>query len=226
MRKLVIIGASGFGSEVAWIVERINGSAPSLEVLGFCDDAEDKRMGSFGTYPLLGRVEEAAGSGAELFFCAIGNNRARQAVTERARASGLAPVTVVDPTAVIAPGAVIGAGSYVGIGSVVSVGTRIGEGVLVNHQVCVGHDVTVCDFAQLCPGVCVSGGCVIGEGALLGTNAGTIPLKKIGAWATVGAGTMAFRDVADGASVVRLVPSAEDIRRSVERDVDLVRRVT
>lgn len=204
MRKLVIIGASGFGREVAWIVERINGSSPGLELLGFCDDAEDKRTGLCGTYPLLGRVEEAAGSGAGLFFCAIGNNRARQAVTARALAAGLKPLTLVDPTAVIAPGAVIGAGCYVGIGSVVSVGTRIGEGVLVNHHVCVGHDVVVDDFAQLCPGVNVSGGCRIGEGALLGTNAGTIPQRRVGAWATVGAGVTTMRDVADETSVVRV----------------------
>ena len=205
MRKLVIIGASGFGREVAWIVERINGVSPSFELLGFCDDAEDKRTGLCGPYPLLGRVEEAAKSGAELFFCAIGNNRARQAGTARALAAGLKPVTVMDPSAVVAPGAVIGAGCYVGIGSVVSVGTRLGSGVLVNLPVCGGHDVVVDDFAQLCPGVCVSGGCMIGEGALLGTNAGTIPLKRIGAWATVGAGTTALRDVADGTSVVRIV---------------------
>jgi serine acetyltransferase len=92
----------------------------------------------------------------------------------------------------------------VGIGSVVSTGARLGAGVIVNHHVCVGHDVAVDNFAQLCPGVNVSGGCEIGEGALLGTNAGTIPLKRVGAWATVGAGTTALRDVADGASMVRL----------------------
>jgi len=75
--------------------------------------------------------------------------------------------------------------------------------VIVNHRVCVGHDVTVGAFAQLCPGVCVSGGCAIGEGALLGTNAGTIPLRRVGAWSVVGAGTMALWDVKDGATIVR-----------------------
>ena len=203
MKKLVVVGASGFGREVAWIVERINGVSPSFELLGFCDDAEDKRTGLCGPYPLLGRVEEAAKSGAELFFCAIGNNRARQSVTARARAAGLKPVTVVDPAAVIASDVQIGGGSYVGIGSVLSVGTRIGEGVIVNHQVCVGHDVTLGAFAQLCPGVCVSGGCVIGEGALLGTLAGTIPQKRVGSWAVVGAGTVALWDVKEGATIVR-----------------------
>ena len=204
MRKLVIVGASGFGREAAWVAERINGLGPGFVLLGFCDDAEEKRTGECGAYPLLGRVEAAAKSGAELFFCAIGNNRARQAVTARALAAGLKPLTLIDPSAAVAPDVVIGAGSYVGIGSVVSAGARLGSGVIVNHHVCVGHDVTLGDFAQLCPGVCVSGGCVIGEGALLGTNAGTIPQRRVGAWATVGAGVTTMRDVADETSVVRV----------------------
>lgn len=204
MKKLVIIGASGFGREIAWIVERIRVTSSDLELIGFCDDAADRQTGSVGCYPLLGRVEEAAKCGAELFFCAIGNNRARQSVTARAMGVGLRPLTLVDPSAAVAPSASVGAGCFVGIGSVVSAGARLGVGVIVNHHVCVGHDVIAGDFAQLCPGVNVSGGCAIGEGALLGTNAGTIPLKRVGAWATVGAGTVALRDVADGASVVRL----------------------
>ena len=66
-----------------------------------------------------------------------------------------------------------------------------------------GHDAQIGDFAQLCPGVCL-GRCEVGEGALLGTLAGTIPLKHVGAWATLGAGSVALRDVAEGAAVVRL----------------------
>lgn len=210
MKKIVIIGAGGFGREVAWVVERINAVRPEFELLGFCDDAADKREGMCGAYPLLGPVGTVKTRlGAVGFFCAIGRNRVRKSVTESARAMGHEPVTVVDPSAVVAPGAAIGVGCYVGIGSVVSVGSRLGDGVLVNHQVAIGHDVALGDFSQLCPGVHVSGGCVLGEGVLMGTNAGLIPMKRIGAWATVGAGMTALRDVAEGASMIRLVPGAD-----------------
>lgn len=205
MKRIVIAGASGFGKEVAWIVERINAVRPTFELVGFCDDAADKAEGMCGGYPLLGPVEAALERFGPLgVFCAVGNNRARRDLTRRAVALGFEPVTLADPAAQIAPNVSLGKGCYIGIGCVVSVGTRIGDGALINHQVCVGHDVAVGDFAQLCPGACVSGGCFIGEGALLGSCAGVIPLRKIGAWATVGAGTMALRDVADGATLVRL----------------------
>jgi hypothetical protein len=95
MQRLVIVGASGFGKEVAWIVARINRAKPSFEMIGFCDDAANKQAGRCGAYPLLGTVEQAT-CGAGFFFCAIGNNRARQAVTLRAFAAGLKPVTLID----------------------------------------------------------------------------------------------------------------------------------
>jgi len=205
MRRIVLIGAGGFGREAAWVIGRINAVKPQFELLGFCDDAAEKLAGRCGNYPLLGPLEEVSGRFGKVgFFCAIGDNQIRKRVMLDAVNMGHEPVTLVDPAAAIAPDAVIGAGSYAGMGSVISVGARLGQGVLVNHQVCVGHDVEIGDFAQLCPGVCVSGGCRIGEGAFLGTLAGTIPLKRVGAWATVGAGSVALRDVADNATVVRL----------------------
>ena len=205
MKRIVIVGASGFGREAAWIIERINRVSPTFEILGFCDDDKAKHAGTCGTYPLLGSVEAAAARFGKVgFFCAVGDNRARQLLTQRARSTGSAPVTLIDPDAAIAPDAVIGVGSFVGIGSVVSAGARLGNGVIVNHHVTVGHDVCIGDFAQMCPGVCLSGGCEIGEGALLGTNAGMIPLKKMGSWSVLGAGTVALRDIPAEVTVVRL----------------------
>ncbi len=204
MKKIVIIGASGLGSELAWVIQRINQTAPEFEMLGFCDDAEQKRQGVFCGYPLLGRFDELdALSGLCGFVCAIGRNAVRKAVFEQAASKCLAPVTLVDPSAVVAPDARLGAGCYVGIGSVVSCGTRLGAGVLVNHNVTVGHDVEIAPFAQLCPGVRVSGGCFLGEGSLMGSNACTIPGVRVGAWATVGAGVAAMRELPDHGSLVR-----------------------
>ena len=40
MKDLIIFGASGFGREVAWAVERINKASPTWNLLGFMDDNE------------------------------------------------------------------------------------------------------------------------------------------------------------------------------------------
>ena len=40
VKKLIIIGAGGFGREVVWLVERINEEHQSWDILGFVDDTE------------------------------------------------------------------------------------------------------------------------------------------------------------------------------------------
>lgn len=199
--RTIIIGAGGYGREVAWICRRAG-----IELLGFCDDAPDKQAGTFAECPLLGAIAAAAArlDGPVGFHVAVGDNRARQQLAARARCAGWQAVAVVDPSAVCAPDVELGAGSLVGIGSVISCGTRLGGFVIVNHHVTVGHDCDIAEAAQLCPGVRVSGGCRVGEGALLGSNAATIPGVSIGAWATLGAGGVALRDLPAGERLVRI----------------------
>ncbi len=199
--KLVIIGAGGFGRETAWTAE-----TAGYEVLGFCDD-DASASARCDERPFFGTIEEAAKKGLSagtLFFVAVGTNVARRSLFERAIRCGLSPVSVLSPAACIAPGVTIGDGSYAGPGCVISVGVRIGRGVIVNTLASVGHDVTIGDFAQICPAAAISGGCSIGGNALVGTNATVIPLKRIGADATLGAGALALRDLGDGESIVRL----------------------
>jgi sugar O-acyltransferase (sialic acid O-acetyltransferase NeuD family) len=205
MKKIIIIGASGFGKEIAWVIDRMNQAGSELGLIGFCDDAPNKQTGTFAGFPLLGKLEDAAAQlPGSRFICAIGNNRARQSVVARAEAAGLLPHSIIDPSASIAPDTTIGKGSFIGIGSVISTGAVIGCHVIVNHQACIGHDVTIADFAQACPGARISGGCEIGEGALLGTNAATIPLINMGAWSTLGAGTTALTSISDYTTLARL----------------------
>jgi len=208
--QTVIIGASGFGGEVAWICQRAG-----IAVLGFCDDAAGKQTGAFAEHPLLGTIEAAAArlEGPVGFYVAVGDNRARQQLAARARRAGWQPVTVRDPSAICAPGVLVGEGSYLGIGCVVSRNTRLGCYVIVNHQATLGHDCEVADYAQICPGVRVSGGSRIGEGALLGSNAVTIPGVAVGAWAVLGAGGVALRAIPDGGHQIRLAAGIGGIGR-------------
>jgi sugar O-acyltransferase (sialic acid O-acetyltransferase NeuD family) len=205
MRKIVIVGAGGFGRDVLWVIRRANAVNTQFEVVGFCDDAADMQSGEYAGLPLLGNIENVCHTMSDVvFICAVGDNRARKSVFSRFAKASIESVSIIDPTAVIADNVSVADGCFVGVNSVVSVDCRIGSGVIINHNVTVGHDVKIQNFAQLCPGVCVSGGCEIGEGALLGTLAGTIPQRHIGAWATVGAGVTTLRNVAEGTSMIRL----------------------
>ncbi|MFZ4395412.1 MAG: acetyltransferase [Kiritimatiellia bacterium] len=201
MKPVVLIGAGGFGRELLWACSRAG-----LTVAGFCDDAAGRQKGEFAGLLLLGTIEAATarfGVGTR-FHIAVGDNRARQRLAERAQAIGWEPVAIVDPTALVAPDAVIAPGAYVGIGSVVSCLARVERFAIVNHHVTVGHESVIGAFAQLCPGARVSGNCVLGEGALLGSNAVILPGKRMGSWSVLGAGSVAMADIADQARVVRV----------------------
>lgn len=199
--RVVIVGAGGFGREVAWIA-----GLCGVEVVGFIDDSPEKASGEYAGRPLLGPLRDVLARlpAGTFFHVAIGRNAVRRAVTEQAVAAGWRPLSIIAPSAIVAPSAVIGAGCFIGANSVVSVGGSLGAGVIVNHLASIGHDVRVGDFAQICPCAGISGGCEIGEEALMGTNASVIPQKRIGARATLGAGAVAIRDLADGESLVRL----------------------
>lgn len=205
MIRVVIVGASGFGGEAAWVVRRMaKATGDGMELLGFCDDAPEKQSGVWCGLPLLGPIVSAACGDDVRFHVAIGHNATRERLTALAMARGWRPLTLIDPTAVIAPDARMDDGCYIGAGAVVSCGAVLGAGVIVNLQATVGHDATLAPFAHVCPGARVAGGCCIGTRALLGSNAVVIPGLTVGADATVGATAAALRDIPDGGSVLRL----------------------
>ena len=58
LKKLIIIGASGFGREVAWLVERINKVKKTWDLLGFIDDDESIQGKEINNYKVLGKIDE------------------------------------------------------------------------------------------------------------------------------------------------------------------------
>lgn len=56
MKDLYIIGAGGFGKEVAWLAERINDVKPTWNIKGFIDDNETLWGTVVDDYPVCGGV--------------------------------------------------------------------------------------------------------------------------------------------------------------------------
>ena len=201
MKTLIIIGASGFGSEAAWVAQRMR----DFQVRGFCDDDPTKWGQSFQGLPVLGSVETAAAQKTEesvWFHCGVGDNRTRQALVERAGRVGWQAATLIDPSALLSPDSVIGPGCYVGAGSIVSVNAVLEAHVLINQQCTIGHDSHLANYVQVCPGGRISGGVWLEEGAFVASNAVIAPGRRVGAWATVGAASFASRDVRAGVTVI------------------------
>lgn len=195
MKPIFIIGAGGFGREIAWTIERINAVKPTWELLGFADDAPLRQTGTLAGFPLLGNVAKASReyAGAAVFI-AIGANATREKVYREL--SGHAFPAIIDPSAEVAPSAELNAGVFAGPRSIVSVNAKLGNFAIVNARAGIGHDCTLEDFSQICPGATLSGNTTVGRHALVGSNACTVPGIIIGDRAQIAAGLPVYRNVA------------------------------
>ena len=204
MDQLIIIGAGGFGSEVAWIAAECNWG-----IAGFADADETKRGAIWAGYRVYGNLAETATAlqGQKIrFICAIGDNERRREMASAAEKSGWEPVTVIHPSALVAPSSNLGRGTFVGPGAIVSNNARIGNHVIINLHVSVGHDSVIEDFCQLSPGSRTSGFCRMEELSFLGTNAVLLPATTVGRESVVGACSFARGIIASRTTVLG-VPS-------------------
>jgi len=201
---LVIIGAGGFGQEIVWAANNMNGLRDRFQVIGYCDDDSAKKGAEVYGTKVLGTPEEAAKSlqAKAYFLCAIGDNAVRINAAKRALALGWEPTTIIDPSVIRAEFICVGAGTYIGAGSILSPYAQIGQHVIINHHCSIGHDSRLEDFVQVSPGCRISGSCRIKTGATLGSNAVVAPGRMIGRMATLGACSFAVTDIGDNITAI------------------------
>lgn len=207
MKKLLIAGAGGFGREVAGMVEHCIGAGEEFGFAGFVDDRADALEGYAG----YGRVVGGMGREPredEVYFCALGNVKARKACVERLKAAGAKFATLVDRRASVGRNVKIGEGCLVRAGAVLLADLELGAHTCVFDGAVVGHDSRVGEYSHLSAGVFLGGGTRAGEGVTFHPGAKVVPRLRIGDWATVGIGSVALVGVRDGATVFG-VPATE-----------------
>lgn len=204
MKKLLIIGASGFGREVAWLVERVNRITPEWNLLGFMDDNEEIQGKDINGYKVLGKCESIVEYQDAYVVCAVGASRVREKIIEKVK--NLVPAikfaTLIDPSVEKSELVSIGVGSIICAHTILTVNISIGEHVIINLDCTVGHDAVLNDFVTLYPSVNISGITDIGMASELGTGAQIIQGKKVGDYSIVGAGAVIVKDIPEKCTAV------------------------
>jgi acetyltransferase EpsM len=200
-QRLIVVGAGGFGREVAWLAAELG-----VTVAGFLDDRTPD--GPALPAPLLGDLPSALastrsddGEDAVRFVLAIGQPQVRAGALRRLPEALRFSDPLIHRSAVVATGA-IGAGSVIAPTAVVMVDSVLGEHTLVNYGATVGHDVHVGALCSIMPGARISGFVRMGERVLVGANAVVLDGITIGDDVTIGAGAVVTKDVPDGVTVV------------------------
>lgn len=202
MSRLYILGAGGFGFEVALICDRLLAAeAADFTEYVFLDDdstyARERGAAEAIHGPIAGHVVDPEAR----YICAIGHPAQRKYVVTKLADANARFVNIIDPRAVVSDRARLGKGIIVCANGFVSAFTTVGNHVHMNVSSSIGHDVVLGDFATLSAHVDLTGYVRAGEGAFFGTNASVLPKHSVGAWARIGAGCSLSRSVKDEAIV-------------------------
>lgn len=197
MNDLIIVGASGFGREVAWLVERINRVTPTWNLLGFMDDNEEIQNTRINGYAVLGKTSDVARFPDAYFVCAVGAAKIREKIIVRMKEYNpdVRFATVIDPSVEMSDLVTIGEGTIICAHTIITVNISIGDHVIINLDCTIGHDAILHDFVTLYPSVNVSGMTEIGRCSELGTGMQIIQGKTVGEYSIVGAGAVVVKDI-------------------------------
>lgn len=202
MKDLYIIGAGGFGREVAWIVERINSIKPTWNLKGFIDDNETLWESTEGEYHVFGGCEYLSALEDVYAVCAVGSSNVRKKIIEKLKDTSVKFATLVDPSVLYSNSVKIGEGAIVCAGTIITVDVNIGDHVIVNLDCTIGHDAVIDDFVTIYPSVNVSGNVLIGECSELGTGTQIIQGKKVISNTIIGAGAIVVKDCIESGTYV------------------------
>lgn len=204
MKDLVIIGASGFGREIAWLVERINKVEPTWNIIGFIDDNEQLTGQVINGYTVLGTTNELSKLCDVYAVCAIGSSKIRKMIIEKVL--GINPelkfATLIDPSVIMSELVTVGEGTMICAGNIITVNIEIGKHVIINLDCTVGHDAVLDDFVTLYPSVNVSGISHLETLVEMGTGAQIIQAKNVGRETIVGAGSVVVKDLPEKCTAV------------------------
>ena len=194
MKKLLIIGARGFGREVYDLaLDCIEGGA-DFEIKGFLDDKKDALDGLSGYPPIVSSVEDYVPEEDDIFICGLGTPEWRKNYTEKILDKGGRFTTLISPYAIIRRTARIGVGCIITASSNISMDAHVADHCAVLSSA-VGHDVRIGKYSVLSGRVSLNGFVEVGDMAYIACGAIVAPHKKIGEGAMVGTGSVVISNV-------------------------------
>ena len=200
MKDIIIVGASGFGRELAQWIEDINAQSPQWNILGFIDDNPDALNGCRCDYKIIGSIKDWQPKESEYFACALAFPEVKKSIVLELKSKGAKFATLIHPTALINKYAEIGEGVVVTPRSNINADTKIGDFVSILGSG-IGHDATVGDWSTLSGRCSINGHVQVGSMVYIACGVSIAPAKKIGDGAHVGIGSVVISNVKAGTKV-------------------------
>ncbi len=198
MKKIIIVGAGGFGREAYYLIKDINKIKPTWDFLGFLDDTrtslQDKKIDA----PILSTIDGWTPSDDEWYALGIASPRVKELVVERLRKKGIKNfATLVHPSAYVNETVVLGEGCTISGGSIGDC-SKLGDFVNIAGSM-IGQDVEIGDYTTTTGYVNIPNSC-IGKRVFIGSH--SVILNNLGDDVEVVAGSIVFHKIKDGLKVM------------------------
>jgi sugar O-acyltransferase (sialic acid O-acetyltransferase NeuD family) len=198
--KLGIYGSGGLGREIYEIAIRRNLVSSSWDDIIFIDDINPEGE-YFGTKRVNFETFKSFQDNYE-FVIAVGEPSIREKLFNKLIENDCTLTILIDPTAVISSTAHINKGTIVCEFSTIHTGVVLGQNTLIQPFCDLGHDIKVGNHSVLSPHCAPGGNVIFGERVFIGMQSSILELLTIGNDAIVGMGSVVYRDVLAGTTVL------------------------
>lgn len=201
MKDIVIIGAGGFGREVAWLIEEINKEIKTWNIIGFVDDDESVQGSVINGYKVIGNIDWLKEQNLNVVN-AIGDPISKSKVIKQLDGSDNTYPVLIHPSVIYSDSVTLGEGSIICASSTLTVDIEIGKYVIINLDCTVGHDAIIGDYSTILPSVNISGYVVTEKFVSIGTGAAIIQGIFIGENSVIGAGATVVKNIPSNCTAV------------------------
>ena len=199
MKKIAIIGAGGFGREVACLINAINEKSKEWDFIGFFDDVKD--IGYENEYgKVLGRIKDLNSYPESLdVVVAIAKPSAIEVIVKSITSPNIYFPNLIAPNVIFFDknNISLGRGNIISFGCSISCNVHIGNFNIVNCCILIGHDTKIGDYNAIMPSTNISGNVTMGERNFLGVSSVILEKLTIGNDTTIGANSLIFRNTKD-----------------------------
>jgi len=203
VKRLIIVGAGGFGREILSWVEDVLTDKNEWQVIGFLDANPRALDGYNCDLPVIGSPHDYQPREDEFLVMGIASPPSEKLkIASTLRSKGGRFISLVHPTISAGKNVKIGDGCIICRNVMFTCDIIVGDFVTINIMSTIGHDVSIGDGCTLHPSVSISGFAQLGQGVLIGTHGCLLPGARIGDFATVGAGSVVIKNVKAETTVV------------------------
>lgn len=201
MKDIVIIGAGGFGREVAWLIEDINKVNKKWNIVGFVDDNNTLLGKEINGYKVIGNIDWLKEQ-QYYVVCAIGDPIIKKQTMDRLQWSKNVYPILIHPSVIYSNKVKINEGSIICAGTILTVNIDIGKHVIINLDCTIGHDSVIEGYTTILPSVNISGAVRLEECVNMGTGSLVIQGLSVGKNTIIGAGAVVVKDIPPNCTAV------------------------